>query len=179
MPQWEDLSQWMKVNVAVIVGFEWELLTFNINLHPDLESDLTQQGKLRQTLSERVRKHLGRSVGPSREYYFILEGHEKLAGAATHLHLHGAIALRTGDNVKALMNALAKAAGHDIAKRSRIPRAVHSQSFQVIQAAYANYLFKFARRPDPRLDERRLVMSRGMTQAAKMFWNDIARPELS
>lgn len=179
MPQWEDLSQWMKVNVSVIVGFEWELLTFNINLHPELETELTRQGHVRTKLSERVRKHVGRTVGPRREYYFVLEGHEKLTGAQTHLHMHGAIAVRAGDNVKALMDALARAAGHDIGKRKRIPRAVHSQWFTVIQAAYANYLFKFAKRPDPRLDERRLVMSQEMTQAAKMFWNDIARPELS
>ncbi|MFK4002533.1 hypothetical protein [Qipengyuania sp. NPDC077563] len=179
MPQWEDLSQWMKVNVAVIVGFEWELLTFNINLHPELETELTRQGNVRKKLAERVRKHVGRSIGFRREYYSVLEGHAKLTGAKTHLNMHGTIAIRAGDSVKILMAALARAAGHDIGKRKRIPRAVHSQWFTVIRAAYANYLFKFARRRDPRLDERRLVMSQEMTQAAKMFWNDVARPELS
>lgn len=48
-----------------------------------------------------------------------------------------------------------------------------------LQAAYGNYRFKFNRRDDPRLDHRRLVMSQPLTQAAKIFWNDIARPDRS
>lgn len=167
------------MNLAVIVCFEWDLLTFNINLHPELESDLVQHGGVRQRLSERVRKHVGRSTGIGREYYFVIEGHRKKTGAQTHLHMHGAIAMRSGEDAKDVMEALAKAAGHGTGRRHRVSRAVHSEWFKIVQAAYANYLFKFVKRPDPRLDERRLVMSRAMTQAAKMFWNDIARPELS
>lgn len=175
MPQWEDLSQWMKVHMATIVCFEWDLLTFNINLHPELESELIANGSVRTALSERVRKHLGRALGTGREYFFVIEGHEKVAGAQTHLHMHGAIATHAGDVEKTIQDALAKAAGHDLRQRSRVPRAVHSKWFGLIQAAYGDYLFKFVKRHDPRLDEKRLVMSRSMTQAAKMFWDDISR----
>lgn len=80
MPQWEDLSQWMKVTIATVVCHEWELLTFNINLHPDLEADLVATGKVRQRLSERVRKHVVRSLGAGREYFFVIEGHSKWTG---------------------------------------------------------------------------------------------------
>ena len=47
-----------------------------------------------------------------------------------------------------------------------------------IRVAYVDYLFKFARKFDPRLDERRLVMSQPMTSAARDLWIDITRPEL-
>ncbi|WP_394700043.1 hypothetical protein [uncultured Parasphingorhabdus sp.] len=179
MPQWEDLSQWMKVTMATIVCNEWDLLTFNINLHPGLELELVAKGKVRPHLSERVRKHLSRSIGVGREYFFVIEGHSKNSGTPTHLHMHGAIATYDAAERRKIENALAKSAGHDVRGNSRIPRAVHLDWFKVMQIAYPNYLFKFTLRDDPRLDSRRLVMSRSMTQAAKMFWNDIARPDLS
>lgn len=34
MPQWVDLSQWMKVTMATMVSSKWGLLTFNIDLDP-------------------------------------------------------------------------------------------------------------------------------------------------
>lgn len=178
MPQWKDLSQWMKVHLATIVAYEWDLLTFNINLHPELERELVSKGCVRTALAERVRKHLGKAIGAGREYFFVIEGHAKGTGAETYLHMHGAIATYEDCEQKLIEDALAKAAGHDLRGRKRGKRAVHSDWFTLVQAAYGNYLFKFARRKDPRLDERRLVMSRAMTQAAEMFWIDIARPDL-
>ena len=155
MPQWDDLSQWMKVTMATVVCHEWELLTFNINLHPELEAELVAKDTVRTGLSERVRKHLGRAVGNGREYFFVIEGHSNLTGAQTYLHMHGAIATRAPRESKLIEDALAKAAGHDLAGRGRVSRAVHSAWFEAIRAAYMNYLFKFTLRRDPRLDERR------------------------
>lgn len=179
MPQWEDLSQWMKVTVATVVCHEWDLLTFNINLHPELEADLIASGQVRQRLSERVRKHVSRSLGAGREYFFVIEGHSKWKGMETHLHVHGAFAARDGESQEMIEDVLCKAAGYDMRGRGRPNRASKSKWFQMVRVAYMNYLFKFTLRRDPRLDERRLVMSNAMTQAARDFWNDIARPDLS
>lgn len=178
MPQWEDLSQWMKVTLATVVCHEWDLLTFNINLHPALEAELVATGEVRTRLSQRVRKHIGRAIGHGREYYFVVEGHSDATGAQTYLHMHGAIATRAPGELELIKGALAKAAGQDLKGRGQIARSVHTAWFQTVRVAYMNYLFKFTLRRDPRLDERRLVMSRAMTQAARDFWNDIARPDL-
>lgn len=178
MPQWKDLSQWMKVTMATVVCHEWDLLTFNINLHPDLEAELVANGEVRRRLSERVRKHVTRSFGSGREYFFVIEGHSKWTGMQTHLHLHGAIAARDGESLDMIEDVLCKAAGHNMRGRGRSNSASKSKWFNMVRAAYMNYLFKFTLRRDPRLDEKRLVMSRTMTHGAKMFWNDIARPEL-
>ncbi len=175
MPQWVDLSQWMKVTTATMVCHEWLLLTFNINLHPQLEAELVAGGSVRADLSERVRKHLARSIGPGREYFFVVEGHSKYTGNATALHIHGAIATYDANERRVVEDALAKAAGHDLPGRGRKHRAVQAKWFELLRVAYPNYLFKFSLRHDDRLDERRLVMSRSMTQAAKMFWDDISR----
>lgn len=174
MPQWKDLSQWMKVTMATIVSHEWDLLTFNINLHPELEAELVAKGQVRPGLAERMRKHLSRSVGPGREYFFVIEGHSQGTSQPTYLHIHGAIAMRDGDAEKDVRMALAKAAGQEVHGRSKMQRAVHTKWFETFRVAYPDYLFKFRTRRDPRLDDTRLVMSRGMTQAASMFWSDIA-----
>ncbi|TMM46106.1 hypothetical protein [Qipengyuania marisflavi] len=125
-------------------------------------------------MAERVRKHLGREIGLGREYFFVVEGHSNRTGAQTYLHMHGAIASHDpGERVR-IEAALARAAGQELRGSRRVARSVHSAWFELVQVAYPNYLFKFTLRDDPRLDDRRLVMSRPMTQAASMFWNDIA-----
>lgn len=177
MPVWEDLSQWMKVMIASLLGHQWDLLTFNIHLHPELETGLVASGRLREKLAERVRKQLTRAVG-KREFFFVIEGASKGTGQPTILHMHGAVcAYDTGEH-RLLEEALARAAGHDVAGRRRTFRAVNTKWFEVIRVAYVDYLFKFARKFDARLDHRRLVMSQPMTAAARDLWIDITRPML-
>jgi len=175
MPQWKDLSQWMKVTLATLVCHEGDLLTFNVNMHPDLEAQLVATGSVRQRLSERVRKHVSRAIGRAREYFFVIEGHSARTGRPTYLHIHGAIAIGDQTEEAAIKQALLKALGQDKAGRRQTPRSVVAKPFERIRAAYPDYLFKFTLRRDPRLDERRLVMSRTMTQAAAMFWHDMTR----
>jgi hypothetical protein len=177
MPQWEDLSQWMKVMMATMVCHQWDLLTFNIHLHPDLEQELVAGQRLRPVLAERLRKHITRAVGPGREFFFVIEGFSKHTLSPTILHIHGAAAVFAGGEAKRIEAAVAKGAGH-LPAASKQPRAVHSKPFTLLQAGYGDYLFKFAKRFDPRLDEKRLVMSQPMTRAARDFWIDITRPSL-
>lgn len=177
MPQWEDLSQWMKVMIATMACHQWDLLTFNIHLHPDLEHQLVAAQSVRPVLAERVRKHLGRAVGGGREFFFVIEGLSKNTFAPTFLHIHGAAAIYQAGETDRVEAAVAAAAGH-IRGASKQRRAVHSEAFTTLQPAYADYLFKFAKQFDPRLDDKRLVMSRPMTAAARELWIDITRPEL-
>lgn len=177
MPHWDDLSQWMKVMLATMACHQWDLLTFNIHLHPELEMDLVASGTVRSALAERVRKHLGRAVGPGREFFFVVEGLSKLTRAPTILHLHGGVAVFDVGEAGRIEAAVAKAAGH-LPGAPKQPRAINSKLFTTFQAAYGDYLFKFARRADVRLDEKRLVMSQGMTRAARDLWFDITRPHL-
>jgi hypothetical protein len=177
MPQWEDLSQWMKVMMATMACHQWDLLTFNIHLHPDLERELVASQSVRPVLAERVRKHLTRAIGPGREFFFVVEGHSKDTLAPTILHIHGAAAIYRAGEANRVETAIAAAAGHGRGA-SKQRRAVHSKPFTTLQAAYGDYLFKFAKQFDARLDERRLVMSQSMTRAARDLWIDITRPQL-
>jgi hypothetical protein len=177
MPQWEDLSQWLKVMIATMLGHQWDLLTFNIHLHPDLEAQLVASGQLRAKLAERVRKHVTRVVG-KREFFFVIEGAQKGTGDPVILHMHGAVCAYEPGEAQRLQEALARAAGHNVAGRRQTPRAVHTKWFEVIRVAYVDYLFKFAKKFDSRLDHKRLVMSHPMTAAARDLWIDITRPAL-
>jgi hypothetical protein len=177
MPQWEDLSQWMKVMMATMACHQWDLLTFNIHLHPDLEDQLVAAQSVRPVLAERVRKHLNRAVGTGREFFFVIEGLSKDTLAPTILHVHGAAAVYQSGEADRIEAAIAAAAGH-VRGASKQRRAVHSKPFTTLQAGYGNYLFKFAKQFDRRLDDRRLVMSQSMTRAARDLWIDITRPSL-
>jgi len=177
MPKWDDLSQWMKVMMATMVGHQWDLLTFNIHLHPELERGLVAAQSVRPKLAERVRKHLGRAVGPGREFFFVIESYSKETLAPTILHIHGAAAVYQSGEADCIEAAIAAAAGH-VRGASKQPRAVHSKPFTTLRAGYGDYLFKFAKQFDPRLDDRRLVMSQSMTRAARDLWIDITRPSL-
>lgn len=177
MPKWDDLSQWMKVMMATMVCHQWHLLTFNIHLHPNLERELVADQSVRPALAERMRKHVGREVGKGREFFFVIESFSKDTLAPTVLHIHGAVAVYDAGETDRLETAVARAAGH-VRGASKQPRAVNSKPFERLRAGYGNYLFKFAKRFDPRLDERRLVMSNSMTAAARDLWTDITRPHL-
>src|SRR5665213_4398308 len=170
MPQWSDLSHWMKVAIAVLVGNEFDLLTFNIHLHPDLEREWVAAGVVRQKLAERVRKEITCEVGRGREFFFVIESISKLTRLPTVLHIHGAVVANEVQEEDGLEQALARAAGHGIKGSPKLPRAVHSEWFHTLSPAYPNYLFKFAKRFDPRLEERRLVMSQPLTSAARDLW---------
>jgi hypothetical protein len=175
LPQWEDLSQWMKVQV-VPMAYMGDFQTFNINIHPDLESDWVSAGDdPRRKMRDRVRKELDRAFDTGREFFFVIEGWSKDTQAPTHLHIHGGAALReAGDDLK-IEEAVGRAAGHGLSGSSNIPRAIHSKPFRVEQAAYATYLFKAAKRHDPRLPVRRLAMSNSLTGTARLFWETITR----
>jgi len=161
------------------MAYKGEFLTFNIRIHPDLE-DQWAPGRVakvdvRRKMAERIRKELDKAVGVGREFFFVMEGWSKDTKAPTYLHFHGGAALRElGDPAK-IEEAVARAAGHGLRGSSTIPRAVHSDVFRKEQAAYATYLFKAARRPDPRLMDRRMAMSTSLTGTARMFWETITR----
>ncbi len=174
MPQWKDLSAWMKVQVAALAMHNWDFLTFNVQLHPDLEARLVGERQDPRTyIRDRLRKELKKAYHPRAEWYFVIEGVSTRTKAPTFLHLHGGIALYEGTTQEVVKNAVLAATGHNRQGATKVPRALHAKPFRTEQAAYATYLFKYARRHDDRLPERRLTMSSEMTGAARSFWEMI------
>jgi hypothetical protein len=174
-PQWEDLSQWMKVQV-VTMAYAGDFLTFNIHIHSDLERKWELEGTNPLTaIRDRLRKEMDKALGIGREWFFVIEGWSKVTKSPTFLHIHGGAALREPTDAKKIEIAAARAAGHDQRGRPRLPRTVHTAEFKVEQAAYANYLFKSVRRRDPRLPERRFAISNSLTSTARLFWETITR----
>lgn len=174
MPAWDDLSQWMKVQIVAAALNQWMFLTFNIVIHPDLERRWLAEGRdVRATMRDRVRRELDEAVGHGREFFFVLEGWSTRSKAPTKLHIHGGVAIYEKGEIGILETAVARAAGHGVKGYSVVDRAVHSRVFTRERAGYATYLFKNARRHDDRMPERRLSMSTTATAAGRELWNTI------
>ncbi len=174
MPQWEDLSAWMKVQLAVMLLHEWQFQTFDIHLHPELERQwLAQDLDPRKMMRDRLRRELDKRLGTGREFFFVVEGWSKKTRTSTIVHIHGGAAIYEELDDEKIEDAAARACGHGIKGYSRQPRAVHTQPFTREGPEYINYLFKAVRSRDSRLAERRLTMSRSIVNATRDFWNTI------
>lgn len=65
MPQWDDLSKWLRMQRAVMLLDEWSFQTFNIVIHADLQSKWLAEGQdLRVVMRDRIRRELDRHVRP-------------------------------------------------------------------------------------------------------------------
>ena len=99
MPEWDDLSKWLQLQITVIAFFNWELETFSIHLHPKLEAAWVSEGRdLRKEIRDNMRREFNRLLGRRAEYYFVIEGWSKWTKSQTVIHIHGgAVILEDGD----------------------------------------------------------------------------------
>lgn len=171
MPQWDDLSAWMKVQIAIMAMNNWNVRTFNVHIHPVLEARWLSASKdPRVMMRDRLRKEFDKYVRPSLDWFFIIEGWSQKLRAETFLHIHGAAAVFEPGDDKRIEEAVGRAAGHGIKGFPKVDRAIHGRRFTRERAGYADYLFKAARRHDDRLPDKRLTMSRNMVGGAREFW---------
>ncbi len=174
-PNWENLSEWGKLQLAMVPLAELGCITFTGNLHPDLERTLVSSGKdVRMHIRDAFRKTLQRATGlGDLEYAFVVEGHTKGIKKSTGLHIHGVIA---SDRLKPgilgegqVKQAVAKAVGQ-WSNGSIGNRVVHVERYWKPGKAYVTYLLKRVRSRDARLLSQRLVISRPLTSGTKAFW---------
>ena len=173
MPQWSDLSAWLKMQLTVMLLHEWEFQTFNIHIHRDLERKWVSEGcDVRVVMRDRLRREFDKHVRPGLEHFFVIEGWSKRDKAPTLLHIHGGAAIYPDypSDAGKIMEAAARAAGHGLKGYSRQARARNGRKFTRDGPRYINYLFKSVRRKDDRLNDRRVTMSRSVIRATRDFW---------
>lgn len=178
-PNWENLSQWGKVQLSLIPLHELGCITFTGNLNPALESRLVNENRdITAFLRNRLRKNLRAVTGVENlEFVFVLEGHTKGKAHKTHLHIHGVVASdRLPDTPRdraMVREAVAKTVGQW--KRGRIePYSVQTTPYWRPGKRYANYLFENMSRKDDRIGYHRLAFSRSLNAATHEFWLAIA-----
>lgn len=173
MPHWNDLTLWLKVQLAVMLMDEWSFQTFSIHIYPDLESKWVSEGRdVRAQVRDRLRKELA-SIRPDLEQFFVVEGWSKLTKAPTRLHIHGAALIDPGEDGERIVDAAMRAAGQGQRGRPVTHRARHGALFTRAGPRYTNYLLKSVRKADPRLVEKRFTMSRSIVDATRGFWHEI------
>lgn len=173
MPHWNDLTLWLKVQLAVMLMDEWSFQTFNIHIHPKLEAKLVAEGKdVRAEIRDRLRKELA-VIRPGLEHFFVIEGWSKFTKAPTILHIHGGALIDEPGDGERIKDAAMRASGQGIRGHPVTPRARHGAVFTKAGPRYVNYLFKSVRKQDDRLEKRRLTMSRSIVDATRDFWHEI------
>lgn len=182
MPHWNDLSKWMKLQVCIWLMANWKVHTFHNHIHRDLSAKwLAEDKDVRAMVRDRLRKefakvtvdHEGKTT--SREFFFVIEAHSRRTKQATVLHIHGAAAIydELDDEEENIRSAAGRAVGHGVRGFSPIPRAVKAIPYYNNGASFINYLYKFVRRKDDRLNEKRVTMSRSLVGAARSYWGSI------
>ena len=176
MPQWKDLTSWLKMQLAVMFLDQWQFQTFNIHIHRDLESKWVGEGRdVRVMMRDRLRRELDDCVRLGLEHFFVIEGWSKRAKGPTLLHIHGGAAIYPDEPTDAanIMSAAGRAAGHGLKGFAKQSRAEHGREFTRDGPRYINYLFKSVRRKDDRLNDRRVTMSRSVVKSTREFWQAI------
>lgn len=178
MPNWEDLSPWLKCQLLVMACSQWELQTFSVIISRDLADEWIRKGAdVRKEIRERMRKHIGRIIHDRKpEYFFVIEGWSTQKREQTRLHIHGGVFVYSRTEGEKVMEAVGKACGQGLHGRKPERRAVHGKMFWRQGPRYVDYLFKSVRRPDQRLERRRITMSREAVGAAREFWKLLTVP---
>jgi hypothetical protein len=173
MPHWDDLTLWLKVQLAIMLMDEWTFQTFSIHIHPDMEAKWTTERRdVRAQVRDRLRKELA-TIRPGLEHFFVVEGWSKLTKAPTRLHIHGGALIDPGEDGERIIDAAMRAAGQGQRGRPTTLRARHGAVFTKAGPRYANYLLKSVRKKDDRLTEKRFTMSRSIVDATRDFWHEI------
>lgn len=147
MPQFKDLSKWFKFNLATMAMQEYGFVTFNINLHPELEKQWVKDKKdpateLRARINKQVRK-VGSCPDAGWEYAFIVEGWGKQSHLSkdwsnpkkVRLHIHGFAAVYEKGDEEPFRKAAARACGDGwkVIQNNHAQRALRCSSQQINQ----------------------------------------------
>lgn len=92
LPQWRNISPWLKVQMASLVLHEIGYYQFRIHIDDGLLGIWRSEGKdIKSEFRDRLAQHLKRkydNITPM--MFFVLEGHD-IDGHPTRLHVHGAV----------------------------------------------------------------------------------------
>lgn len=173
MPRWKEISVWMKVHLFVMWCEEFpdNFHTFNVKVHPDLESRWTKKGcDIGKLIRDRIRKEIDKVGGKGRPFVFVLEGLGKEHRHPVPLHIHGGAIILDPEEAHRINEAVGRAAGQGLKSYKRTAKAVHGASYTRPGTKWANYIQKFVQAKDERSLGRRVYMSQPAIRAAKELW---------
>lgn len=171
-PSWERITDKLRLKIAVLLLQEWNILSFDLKIHPSLEEAWVKAGKrVAEQCRDRIRKELAAYGLPGREFLFVIEGRGR--EGRTRLHIHGGVLFHDDSELQAIQKALDRAVtGKGIRGKRSTARDRHFQKFYGSpDGRWENYIMKTMGMPDKRISGRRIVMSQTTTQAARDFYD--------
>lgn len=174
MPDWNDITNEMKLGLLQLASEEWGecLFTFNPHIHEELLRELYGRDRVK-SLAKRMARYLkGLGYAPS-HYAFVVEEHGK-NGKPTRLHIHGMALVSNDRQAKAVTEAAAKAAGQIVKGRGKLPSGSHGRfCYFEPGKSLGGYMLKNADKRLKASKRRNLVISREATQFIRIFYNRI------
>ncbi|HYD14161.1 MAG TPA: hypothetical protein VEC11_15040 [Allosphingosinicella sp.] len=175
---WEDLSEYLKMQLGFLVCMEFGGYSFTVNLPEPLVADWKQHGRsVERMIQRRLGEQLKASGLVELPYAYAIETRSKSTKSRTHLHLYGFfLAEDPLVSVRfkvAAENGLRRLHGRLVGKGSDVDV---ERSYDVDtgdgrgRGRWVGYYLKSVERWDARVPGRRLYMSRPLTQAAREFW---------
>jgi hypothetical protein len=184
LPKWEDLGEYLKLQLLFLIALEERGFAFTVNVRPDLEAKWIGGGKRPM---DRVNREIAKAlkVGgiDKLAFAYIVEGKTKSGTSRTKLHLHGIFFADDPSIATKFKVAMERSIASHPKGKVAAGFAPHSGPAIKIERAYEinaykptgrgrwfHYIAKNVMRWDTRLMGRRVFISREATQTAKALW---------
>ena len=177
LPEWEQLTEYMKHQVAFMAATSLGGYAFSSDIHPAHLEKWIARGTVMDRTVERLKDELRGKGLDDLPFSFMLEGRSRSTKSRTKIHVHGAAIPDTPHGMTrlkvAVENAWHKARGEEQLRGG----AWHQDLAYDLDTGdgrgwgrWLNYTSKNVLRYDARIKGRRVYMSRSMTQVAREFW---------
>jgi hypothetical protein len=175
---WSDLTEYMKLQLAFLMGLEFGGYSFTVNVHRDLEAKWKSTGSpIEKMVQKRCRAALEAADLSDLGYGYVIEGRSRSGKSRTHLHVHGFLLGPDPMVATRFKVAMERALLRDRTRHVRAAKGIDIQpSFDRDtgdgrgRGRWVSYFTKNAGRWDARIRGRRVFMSRPLTQVAREFW---------
>lgn len=177
LPDWDELTEYMKHQVAFMAASSLGGYAFTSHIHPVHLDHWIARGVVKDRTVERLKEELRKAGMEDLPVAFMFEGRTRSGKSKTNIHVHGTTIPDTPLDMTrfkvAAENAWHKARG----ERQLTSAAWHQSLAYDLDTGdgrgwgrWLSYTSKNIQRYDSRIKGSRVYMSRSMTQVAREFW---------
>lgn len=174
LKRWQELSEWMKLQLGFLVGLSLGGEAFSAHIHGDLLDRWTSEGKSVSALvQQRLKRELDKSGLGKLDYCYIIETRSKWGKSKTAPHLHGFILSDNPLYYTRFKLAVQRALLSGDRRRTSRKLTIKMDNLHDRLGAgrFVSYMAKNVHRWDMRIKGRSVYMSRPFTQTVREFWS--------
>lgn len=181
LKRWQEISEWMKLQLGFLVGLYLGGVAFSVNIHADLLERWTSEGKSVSALvQQRLKRELDKIGLGTLGYCYIIETRTKWGKSRTAPHLHGYILSDNPHDYTRFKLAVDRAllSGDRRSSSRKVSIKIDHLHDRLGAGRFVSYMAKNVHRWDTRIKGRSVYMSRPFTQTVREFWSLIREDPL-